>query len=249
MSAPISSSYYEHLVGLNAKLSARGFSAIKIVPADGNMEDEDLLEMVHDGLLPNVIVDNHKANIWAKVFSRLKLRNDISIYDGGEIAWAIRKNNPLLKAELNLFSEKRRVGTNFGSDLRNRYYTDQKIVRRAYAPEDMKRFNEYVEYFWRYGVEYSFDYLMIVAQGYQESNFKQSERSKSGAVGVMQMKPSTASEKAVAIVGIDKSAEKTFRRATSIFDIFLPPPSRTPSSTIKIECDSVLRLITPVLEV
>ena len=30
------------------------------------------------------------------------------------------------------------------------------MVRRAYAPEDMKRFNEYVEFFRRYGAEYSF---------------------------------------------------------------------------------------------
>jgi membrane-bound lytic murein transglycosylase MltF len=206
-----SSSYDEHLVVLNTKFAARGLATIKIVPADESLEDEDLMEMVNAGLLPYVIVDNPKANIWAKVFTGLKLRDDIFINEGGEIAWAIRKNSPQLKKELDAFWEKHRVGTNFGSDLRNRYYTKEKMVRRAYAPEDMKRFNEYVEFFRRYGAEYSFDYLMIIAQGYQESNLKQSERSSSGAVGVMQMKPSTANDKAVAISGIDQSAEKNIQ--------------------------------------
>jgi soluble lytic murein transglycosylase-like protein len=34
------------------------------------------------------------------------------------------------------------------------------------------------------------DYLMITAQGYQESELKRSKRSRSGAVGIMQIKPS-----------------------------------------------------------
>jgi membrane-bound lytic murein transglycosylase MltF len=206
-----SSSYHEHLVALNATFAARGLAAIKIVFADEDLEDEDLLEMVNAGLLPYVIVDNHKAVIWGKVFTRLKLRDDISINDGGEIAWAIRKNSPLLKAELDAFVEKHRVGTDFGSILRKRYYTDQKMLRRAFAPEDQKRFNELVEFFRRYATEYDFDYLMIVAQGYQESRLNQSDRSSRGAVGIMQIKPSTAREKSIAITGVEKSAEKNIQ--------------------------------------
>jgi membrane-bound lytic murein transglycosylase MltF len=203
-----SSSYYEHLGAVNQTFAAKNLPAIKIVPADEHLEDEDLLEMVNAGLLPHVIVDNHVAGIWAKVFQNLKLRSDIFINEGGEIAWAIRKNSPLLKAALDRFLETHRVGTDFGSDLRNRYYTNTKMVRRAYAPEDMTRYNELIEFFRRYGAEYSFNYLMIVAQGYQESTLRQDERSSSGAVGVMQMKPTTASDKAIAIDGIDKSAER-----------------------------------------
>jgi membrane-bound lytic murein transglycosylase MltF len=72
----------------------------------------------------------------------------------------------------------------------------------------MQRFNELVGYFRRYGDQYGFDYLMITAQGYQESALNQSERSKSGAVGIMQMKPSSAREPDIAIEGIEKSAER-----------------------------------------
>jgi membrane-bound lytic murein transglycosylase MltF len=201
-----SSSYYEHLVALNSKFSARGLTAIKIVPTDEALEDEDLMEMVNAGLAPYVIVDNHLAGIWAKVFTSLKVHDEIFINEGGEIAWAIRKNSPLLKNELNAFVETHRVGTQFGSILRRRYYTDQKMLRRAYSPEDMKNFSELIEHFRRYSAEHSFDYLMITAQGYQESRLRQSERSKSGAVGVMQIKPSSAGQ--IGITGVDKSAQK-----------------------------------------
>jgi membrane-bound lytic murein transglycosylase MltF len=61
------SSYHEHLVALNEKFAARGLAAVKIVAADENLEDEDLMEMANAGLLPYVIVDNHLANIWIKV--------------------------------------------------------------------------------------------------------------------------------------------------------------------------------------
>jgi len=202
------SSYYEHLVTLNERLAARGLAAVKIVAADENLEDEDLMEMANAGLLPYVIVDNHLANIWVKVFTGLKPRNDIFINDGGEIAWAMRKNSPLLARELNAFFEQNRVGTSFGNGLRKRYFADDKMLRRANAPADMQRFNELVEFFRRYGAQYDFDYLMIAAQGYQESHLNQADRSKAGAVGVMQLLPATARDKAVAISGVEKSAER-----------------------------------------
>jgi len=49
---------------------------------------------------------------------------------------------------------------------------------------------------------------MITAQGYQESKLNQAERSKSGAVGIMQIKPSTARKPDIAIDGIEKSPDR-----------------------------------------
>jgi hypothetical protein len=71
-----------------------------------------------------------------KVFASLKPRNDVFINEGGEIAWAIRKNSPLLASELNTFFAQNRVGTSFRNNLRKRYFSDEKMLRRAHAPED-----------------------------------------------------------------------------------------------------------------
>lgn len=177
------SSYYEHLVAINAKFASQGLKPIKLIAADENLQDEDILEMVNAELLALTVVDDYVARLWAKIFKSVKLRADITINGDGVIAAAIRKNSPLLKAKLDTFLKEETVAYGFASWLREHYYTDEKMVRRAYAPEDMDRLNGLVGYFRHYGDQYGFDYLMIAAQGYQESALKQSERIKSGAVG------------------------------------------------------------------
>lgn len=202
------SSYREHLQALNAQRQAAGKAEIIIGAADENLEDEDLMEMVNAGLLPWAVVDEHKATIWSKVFTDLTVRDDIVLADQGRIAWAIRKDSPQLRTELNAFIADHKVGTTFGNIMRNRYYRSDKIVRRAYAPEDVERFQRLVEIFRRHADTYSFDYLMLAAQGYQESQLDQKRRSPRGAVGIMQMLPSTAQDKAVGITGIEKDADR-----------------------------------------
>ena len=61
-----SSSYFEHLAALNAR---RAEGAAPILVVDGRMrtEDNDLIELVDVGVIPAVIVDSHKAALWAKI--------------------------------------------------------------------------------------------------------------------------------------------------------------------------------------
>ena len=144
------SSYYQHLLAINDKFKSQKLEPIKLTAADENLEDEDILEMVNAGILPLTVVDGHVAQIWTKVFKSIKIRPDIVINDGGAIAAAIRQNSPLLKAKLDSFLKEKTVQYGFASWLRKRYYSNEKMVRRAYAPEDMQRFNELVGYFRRY---------------------------------------------------------------------------------------------------
>ncbi|WP_253958289.1 transporter substrate-binding domain-containing protein [Rhizobium sp. WYJ-E13] len=202
------SSYHEHLLAKNKALSAAGKSEIVIDLMDESLEDEDLMEMVNAELLPFTIVDVYKADIWTHVFADMKVRHDVVLSSQGKIAWAIRKNSPQFMVELNAFVATHKVGTTFGNILRNTFYKQDKIVKRAYSPADVDRFQKLVEIFRKYGGTYSFDYLMLLAQGYQESQLDQSRRSPRGAVGVMQMLPSTAKDKVVGITGIDKDADR-----------------------------------------
>jgi membrane-bound lytic murein transglycosylase MltF len=61
-----------------------------------------------------------------------------------------------------------------------------------------------VELFMRYAEQYDFDFTMMAAQAYQESGLDQSKKSHAGAVGVMQVLPSTASDRNVNISEIEK---------------------------------------------
>ncbi|KOF13538.1 transglycosylase [Ensifer adhaerens] len=231
-----SSSYHEHLVALSAGFVKTGRAPISIKDMDENLEDEDVLEMINAGLLPWTVVDKYKADIWATVFRDIKVRDDILVSDHGQIAWAIRKDSPKLKATLDAFVKTHRVGTTFGNILKNSYYKSDKMLKRAYAPADVERFQKLVEIFRKHGDTYSFDYLMLMAQGYQESQLDQSRRSPRGAVGVMQLLPSTAADKSVGIKGIDKDQDLNVQAGSKylrhLVDTYIADPAITPRNQL-----------------
>ena len=166
------------------------------------LEDEDILEMVNAGLFDWAVVDDYKALIWADVFENLTVREDIVFRDGGQIAIAIREDSPKLMDALNEFLKSHRQGTLKGNILINRYLRDFDWAKNALDAEDYKRFQDVVGIFRTYGEQYGVDYLMVAAQGYQESRLDQSVRSRAGAVGIMQLLPSTAKDPNVGIPDI-----------------------------------------------
>ncbi|WP_433735998.1 transglycosylase SLT domain-containing protein [Pseudomonas putida] len=204
-----SSSYYEHLQALNASFKEQGLAPIDLKAADENLESEDLLQMVNAGLLKATVVDRYIAKIWAPLYTDMKIHEEIVVHDNSEFAWAIRKDSPQLKSQLADFVNTHKVGTAFGNSLRNKYVTNSsKRVLNATSEEEMKKFQEMVEIFNRHAATYGFDHLMLMAQGFQESQLDQKAHSPRGAVGVMQLLPKTAKDPTVAITGIDKSADK-----------------------------------------
>jgi membrane-bound lytic murein transglycosylase MltF len=198
----ISSSYFEHLQALNAEREAQGKQPIPITEADENLEDYDLLDMVNAGVLEAIVVDSHKAAFWEQVFDNIEVHRDISVHSGNRIAWAIRKDSPGLMKSIAAFSETVRKGSLLGNILRKRYLGNTGWLNNALAGEDRKRYEETIEIIKQYADRYEFDWLIIAAQAYQESRFDQNKLSPAGAVGVMQLLPTTAADKAVGIPDI-----------------------------------------------
>src|SRR4030095_7383208 len=98
-----SSSYYESLVGLNQRFAAEHRPAVRIKEAPETLEDEDLLEMVNAGLMPLTVVDKHVADFWKSIFPNITVHDGVAVRTGGNIAWAIRKGSPQLKAAVDNF--------------------------------------------------------------------------------------------------------------------------------------------------
>ncbi len=197
-----SSSYFEHLQTLNAEREAQGKEPIPITEADENLEDYDLLDMVNAGVLKAVVVDSHKAAFWEQVFENIEVHRDISVHSGNRIAWAIRKNSPALMKSISAFSETVKKGSLLGNILRKRYLGNTGWLENVLSGENRKRYGETIEIIKRYAGQYDFDWIIIAAQAYQESRFDQNKRSPAGAVGVMQLLPTTAADKAVGIPDI-----------------------------------------------
>lgn len=199
-----SSSYYESLMNFNELLTFTDKNPIKIVEADEHLEDSDLLEMVNAGLIPAIIIDSHKGQLWKHVFSNIKLHSKAAVRTDGEIGWAFRKNNPKLGAIINEFNKGYKAGTLIGNVIINRYLKSAKYITSSTQGEEMKKFQNTLKFFKLYGKKYEFDHLMLAALAYQESKLVQELRSPVGAIGVMQIMPTTASDKNVGIKNIHK---------------------------------------------
>jgi membrane-bound lytic murein transglycosylase MltF len=177
---------------------------MKLVLADEIFEDEDLLEMVNAGLIPMIVMDSHKAQFWKQIFDNIAVHQGIAVRAGGEIAWAFRKNSPKLKAVVNDFVKGHKKGTMLGNILFKRYLQNTKYVKNSMSEKELKKYNSMVQLFKKYAGEYNFNSLMIAAQAYQESGLDNSRRSHAGAVGVMQLLPTTAADPNVSIANIEK---------------------------------------------
>ena len=189
-----SSSYYESLVGLNESLASRGLAPVKISEAPEALEDDDLLEMVNAGLVSLTIVDDFVAEFWSQVFPAVRLHREAAVRSGGSIGVAVRKTNPELLRAANLWIEKHGPRTAFGNIVERRYLGDTKYVTNATEDAERRKFDALARLFRTYADRYDVDYLLMAAQGYQESRLEQSTRSRVGAIGVMQIMPATGRE-------------------------------------------------------
>ncbi len=199
-----SSSYYQSLLQLNQSLQQTGKAPVQLVTVDEHMEDEDLLEMVNAGLIPAIVVDSHKARFWAQIFDGIRLHPGVILRQGAEIGWAFRKDSPKFKAVVDDYLKKNGAGTLLGNILLRRYLQETRYVENALKSPELKKFNDTAHLFQRYAEQYGFDWLMVMSQAYQESRLDHRAHNKSGAIGIMQIKPSTAADKNVNIADITK---------------------------------------------
>jgi len=188
------SPYGASLLALNEKLKAQGKPPVAIQYAPENLEDDDLLEMVNAGLIPAIVVDDYIAAFWKKVFPNLTVHENVAVRTGGTLAVAFRKNSPQLAAALNKFMANYGLGTAFGNQMEQRYLVSTRYAKNATSEAERKKFLALVELFRKYSDQYNLDFLLMAAQGYQESQLNQDAKSAVGAIGVMQVMPDTGKE-------------------------------------------------------
>lgn len=186
--------YWKDMEALSAKFVKEGKEPLKLMEASEMLSMEDTLEMVNAGIVPATAAHDFLASFWTQVFPKLKVNPGAVVKTGGEVAMAIRKENPQLKAELNAFIVKYAEGSAKRNMLFAAYLKNTKFAREATAPADRARLENLVALFKKYGDKYGMDYLLMAAQGYQESTLNPTVKSPVGAVGVMQLMPATGKE-------------------------------------------------------
>lgn len=189
-----SSSYWEHLQQLNEKLKSENKPPVKLRAAPEDLEDEDLLEMLNAGLVKLVVTDDYLPKLWGTIYTGIHAQPDAAVSDSGSFAWAMRKDSPKLLAAVNEFVKTHKQGTAFGNALITKYGVSTRALRNAVSPAEITKFNDTVAFFQKYSDQYHVDYLLMMAQGFQESALNQQAKSQVGAIGIMQLMPATGAQ-------------------------------------------------------
>lgn len=164
--------------------------AIEALPAEQSVSR--ILSGVADGDYDLTIADDHivrHAMAWND-------RVQPAVNIGKRVAnrWAFRAGNPGLLAAANDFLDEVER-SEFYNVVYAKYFDDQERIRRfrdrqVELSED--QLSPYDDLLREYAAEFGFDWRLLAAQVYQESNFNPAARSWAGAVGLLQVMPPTA---------------------------------------------------------
>ena len=198
------SSYESAVLKLNDSLKKNNRKPIIIKALDPYLESEDILEMINSDVIPFTAMVEDVAKLWSKVMPNLILYEKIPIARNISYGVVLRKDSPKLKASLDKFLEKNAKGTLFGNMLYNKYVKNADLLPDIYTKKTFSQVNVLKAPFLKYADRYQLDWLLLIAQGYQESGLNQKLISHKGAVGVMQVLPKTAAGKPFYIRNIYK---------------------------------------------
>ena len=191
-------SYFDSLTSLNDRFKATGKAPMRLILLPDAIENEDKLEMLNAGLINLAVIEVPLFDFWRRVFPNIKAHPQLIVRKGGSVAWAVRKGNPQLREALNQF-----LATEFprGSTARimilARYLRFTPWVKPVYGRAELDRYHRTVELVRQYSNQYGFDYQLVLALAFQESNLNQSFVSPVGASGLMQVMPATGREMGV----------------------------------------------------
>jgi membrane-bound lytic murein transglycosylase MltF len=212
---------------IDARLRVKGLPPLEKIPVNGFLTSEDIMELINSGVLDLSIVESHIARLWSSAYPDIRILEfpEISAYT--PISWAVRKDNPDLKASLNQFLQSRRRGSRFGNIYYRQYFTATDWISNPLILTDHAKFSRYVPLFRKYGSQYGFDWLLLAAVAYQESQMKNRRRSQAGAVGLMQVMPATAGDANIDIDNI-RDPEQNVHAGTKYLallrDVYFPAP-------------------------
>ena len=195
-------SFQASLIRLNDSFRKAGLKPMYIEFTDPYLESEDILAMVNEGMIPYTIVPEDLGTLWNNVYTNLKVYPNVVLDSNLSYGWAFRKNSPKLKSIVNQFVSTISKGRVTGNMIYDKFLKNKGRLRNANSREALADLDRFKTLFKKYGKTYSLDWMLLSAQAFQESQLKQQTVSHMGAVGVMQLLPSTAAHPPINITNI-----------------------------------------------
>ena len=167
---------------------------VKVDTVPESVKSEEIVAGVAAGLYDSTITDDYAIN--AALDSRDQVRSAFALTEPLSMSWAVRENNPQLLTALNKFldDEYRQV---FYNVIHKRYFENSRqhrprngaLIAGATSASQLSPYDDIVR---EQADKYGFDWLLIVAMMFRESEFDPNVESWAGAKGLMQVLPETA---------------------------------------------------------
>lgn len=222
-----SSSYYESLNQLNWLFRELGLPPVYIEKVPEYLQDGDLMEMVAAGIIPLTVTDSFKGRIWLDMIGGLKAHKLIPLRDKGRSAWALRKNDPELLKAVNAYISEASKRTLYSDMTLRRLLAQSERMSNILAPDPLGRLSTIRKVIETQASKYQLDWLMLAALGYKESGLNPNVRSNKGAVGIMQLLPSTGGAvgiRGARLTSLEGNVEAACRYMRHILDTYFNDP-------------------------
>ncbi|MEN9394834.1 MAG: hypothetical protein RL362_1055 [Bacteroidota bacterium] len=187
------SSFFERLTAMERTMG----KDLDILEAPGKYSADDLVRLVAEGKIEATVTDASLAGILVEEYPNLQF--DLPLTVPEPIGWVMRKNAPKLKEKMDEWLSKERVQILI-KQLRKKYFkANTTHVALFHADVIMPKIkgnqiSPYDSLFKKEAKAINWDWRMLAALCYQESNFDPTVVSSHGAFGLMQLMPETASK-------------------------------------------------------
>jgi membrane-bound lytic murein transglycosylase F len=185
------SAYYSTLKAITKE---RGIE-IDIVPVQGSLSTSELIGKVNDGTLEFTVADHNIASTHQAVFQGVDIKTALS--GTLPLAWAVRKQSPELLDALNHWVAEIRKNGDLAV-IRDKYYNSQYRFRKhtiqSFYSSHAGTISRYDNLVRQEAKSIDWDWRLLSALIYEESQFDPEAVSWAGAVGLMQLMPSTGAQ-------------------------------------------------------
>jgi membrane-bound lytic murein transglycosylase F len=184
-----SSSFIPRLKNLSDEIGGD----INIIEANSELTMENLIGQVAKGKIDYTVSDENIALLNETYHKNIDVKTDISLSQ--RIAWGVRKSSTELLDTINYWLDSIK-STEYFAVTYNKYYKNRYAYKRRVTSEYLLlkggKISGYDELIKESAQKLNWDWRLIASQIYQESQFKPNVKSWAGAVGLMQLLPSTA---------------------------------------------------------
>lgn len=204
--------FLDRMINLNKELG--GGIRIHEMNSD-NLTVENLIMDVSEGKINYTIADNDEALLNKTYYENIDVSLAVSFDQRS--SWAVRKNCPLLAQAATKWYKENISSSEYNISMK-RYFKISKQLLPNHYKFSKNRISPYDHLFKRYAKKIGWDWRLLAALAYKESNFNPKVVSWAGARGLMQLMPQTA--RTVGLPrGKENVPEESIKAAVEYIDI------------------------------